>query len=334
LSATRNPLHLLLILLCIAMVNGALGAKRELPRAPVSPVRFALFVVPLSALFNGLTAHFGDTVLVRLPAGLPILGGPVTLEALIFGMINGLVLSGIFAAFTLFSQALSVRALIRLIPRAFYPVAVVVSIGVTFVPVTMRQFQQIREAQAIRGHRLRSLRDWVPLFIPLLIGGLERALQLAEAMTARGFASAGQAGESTVARIAIVLGLVALLSGWLLRLVWGRELLGWGLLLLGVTLILGSLWILGRQIPRTAYRSWPWTKWDSVAVLGAAAVVAAFSVPGFAQPSFYYYPYPALSLPGFDPRMGVALLGLLGPAFLSFGASRTSALEMLDVNGG
>ena len=31
---------------------------------------------------------------------------------------------------------------------------------------------------------MRGLRDWLPLLMPLLIGGLERALQLAEAMTA------------------------------------------------------------------------------------------------------------------------------------------------------
>ena len=47
--------------------------------------------------------------------------------------------------------------------------------AITYVPETARHFQRIREAQAIRGHRLRGLRDWRPIVIPLLVGGLERA---------------------------------------------------------------------------------------------------------------------------------------------------------------
>ena len=316
LSVTRNPLHLVLILLCIAIANVSIGAKEEVTYVPISLVRFALIIILLSALFNAATAHFGDTVLLHLPTWLPVLGGPITLEALTFGAINGLALSGILAAFTTFNQALPVSALIRLIPRAFFPVAVVASIGLTFVPITMRQFRQIREAQALRGHRVRGLRDWLPLFMPLLIGGLERALQLAEAMTARGFASANQASQDSATRGVTVTGLVALLSGWLLRLVWDRETLGLALMLTGMVLVIGVLWLLGRRNPRTTYRRQPWRGWDGVVVLSAAVMITAFILPDFAQASFFYYPYPLLSLPGFDPKLGVATLGLLVPAFV------------------
>ncbi len=316
LSGTRNPLHLILTILCIGLVNAALSGRGELRQHSISPARFALFVIPLSALFNAATAHFGDTVLLRLPPRWPLLGGPITLEALVFGMINGLVLSGILAAFTTFIRALPIRGLIRLIPRAFYPVAVVISIGLTFIPVTMRQFQGIREAQTVRGHRVRGLRDWLPLFMPLLIGGLERALQLAEAMTARGFASADATGSNSGARGGIVIGLAALLGGWLLRLVWGQEALGLGLMLGGSGLIIAVLWVVGRQIPRTTYRPEPWTRWDGVIGLSLALVLVAYVLPGLDRASLLYYPYPSLSLPGFDPVIGAATLGLLAPAFL------------------
>ena len=352
LSATRNPLHLTLILLCVAVVNVLIGSSDEASFAPVSPLRFGGIVIALSALFNAATVHLGDTVLLRLPSGLPILGGPITLEALAFGVINGLVLTGIFAAFTTFNQALPIRSLMRLIPRAFYPVAVVVSIAVTFVPTTLRQFQQIREAQAVRGHRVRGLRGWLPLFMPLLVGGLERALQLAEAMTARGFASVGSENPDTTSRstslttsrstslttspstslttspstslttsrsisltagrLTIVIGLLALLGGWLLRLAWGHETLGQGLMLAGGGLILGALWAIGRRVPRTTYRHEPWRARDWGVVLSAAVVLAAF-----VQATLFYSPYPALALPSFSPAAGVATLGLLGPAFLT-----------------
>jgi energy-coupling factor transport system permease protein len=322
LSATRNPLHLFLTLLCIAIVNAAVGDQQHSSNQPVSPWRFALVVVPLSALFTAATAHFGDTVILRLPDGLPVLGGPVTLEAMVFGAINGLMLTGILAAFLTFTVALPTRSLIRLIPRTFYPVAIVVSIGLSFVPVTTRHLWQIREAQAVRGHRVRGFRDWLPLLIPLLIGGLERALQLAEAMTARGFVSAEPASQNAAPRAAIVLGLVALLGGWLLRLVWGQELLGLAMMLSGGVLIVVVLWAMGRRVPRTTYRSEPWTGRDWAVLLGAIVVLAGFLLPGLDRTALFYNPYPLLSLPEFDPVLAAAMLGLLVPALVTRGVPR------------
>jgi len=317
LSATRNPLYLALVLAWIALVTIAVRpVVLDSAPIPISPLRFGLFVVTLSALFNALTIHFGQTALLHLPRWLPVIGGAITLEALAFGALNGLVLTGIFAAFSVLNRALSIRAIVRLIPQAFYPVAVVVSIAVTFVPATLRHFQQIRQAQAVRGHQVRGLRDWLPLLMPLLVGGLERALQLAEAMTARGFASTGAATLSHATRGALVVGLILLLAGWLLRLVWGQALLGLLLLGVSVALIGGALWWVGRQVPRTVYRPqrqrWP----DWAVVLGALLPVLAFWLPwpGLDQSSIFYYPYPALIPPTFHLLLGVATLGLLGPA--------------------
>lgn len=315
LSVTRNPLYIILVLLCIAIVAAASQPTAGTPPVPLSPTRFAVTVVGMTAAFNAATVHFGDTVLFRLPRALPLVGGVITLEALAFGVLNGAVLSGLFAAFTVLNLSVSTRALVGLIPRAFYPVAVVVSIAITFVPTTLRQFQRIREAQAVRGHRMRGFRDWLPLFVPLLISGMERALQLAEAMTARGFGSVEDQAADIVTKLSIVLGLAALLGGWLLRLAWGREAWGLGLMLVGAGLVVGALRLLGRRAPRTIYRSEPWSRWDGVVLLSAAVVMAAFllPIPGLDRGSLSYYPYPKLSLPRFDPLIGVAILGLLGP---------------------
>ena len=35
---------------------------------------------------------------------------------------------------------------------------------------------RIREAQAVRGHRVQGIRDWLPIVVPLLVSGLERAM--------------------------------------------------------------------------------------------------------------------------------------------------------------
>jgi energy-coupling factor transport system permease protein len=268
-----------------------------------------------SAILNGLTVHFGRTVLFQLPRSWPLLGGAITLEAIVFGLLNGLTLTGIYAAFSVITQTLSVRALIRLIPQTFYPVAVVAAIAVTFVPITLRQLQQIREAQAIRGHRVRGLRDWLPLIIPLLIGGLERALQLAEAMTARGFASVSQPTQDLKSQLAVAFGLLMLLSGWLLRLGWAEVWLGTGLLLSGVTLILVTMWRVGQRVPRTLYRpdSWHWRDSGVVVGLSLSGLIFIFPLPFLDRSSIFYYPYPALTWPQLHGAIIVAVLGLLSP---------------------
>jgi energy-coupling factor transport system permease protein len=205
---------------------------------------------------------------------------------------------------------------VRLIPRAFFSIAVAVSIALTFAPLTLRQFEQIRAAQAVRGHRLRGLRDGLPLLLPLLIGGLERALQLAEAMTARGFAgTAAPAGETTT-KLVLIVGLASVTAGWLLRLVWGQAV--WGLLLMGAGagLIAGRLWWLGRLTRPTVYRPTPWTKRDESVVLGAAlaALALAWPWPDLDRSSIFYYPYPQLTWPTCHPLLAVATMGLLLPA--------------------
>ena len=77
----------------------------------------------------------------------------------------------------------------------------------------------------MRGNRMQGLRSWLPLFLPLLVGGIERSLQLAEAMTARGFA-AGENVDNWQPRAWGVAGLAAIVAGWLLQLVWRQPL--WG----------------------------------------------------------------------------------------------------------
>lgn len=322
LSTTRNPMYLALILLCIALVDMVVQRLPNGATPVFSRKRFVLLIVLVSAAINALSVHYGDTVLFTLPEWLPLLGGPVTLEALVFGALNGLALAGIFLAFATAQRALPTSALVGLIPRAFYSLAVVAAIAITFVPTTLRQARQIRDAQAIRGHRMRRLRDWLPLLLPLLIGGLERALQLAESMAARGFAGMHQreyasvAAEQTTTRLLMIVGLSMLLTGWLLLLAWGIQWLGVPLMLAGAALLLGRLWWLGRRVRRTHYRQLHWTASDTAVLIGAVVTLAAYLLPvlGSSRAALFYYPYPALQLPPFDPILGFATLGLAWPA--------------------
>lgn len=319
LSITRNPLYLVLILLCVLFVGVSLRqGGAELP-GRFSLWKLAAWIVLLATSFNALTSHYGATVLFTIPGKLPLISGSVTLEAVVYGATNGLILTGMLASFTVLNLALPVRDLISLIPRAFFPMAVVSSIAVTYLPTTFRQIKQIREAQSVRGHQVRTIRDWLPLLMPLLVGGLEHAMQLAEAMTARGFASTRPASGRRQAypRVFMLVGLVLLVIGWVIQMV-GAASSGLILIVIGALLILGGLWLIGRQSPRTTYhrRSWSWQDW--LTLIGAVVVLLACILPldGVIRQTLYYEPYPMLTMPPFSPILGLLMLGLLIPGLL------------------
>ncbi len=319
LSITRNPLYLVLVLMSAVFVGTALRQAGATNIRPFALWKLATFILVLSTAFNALTSHYGTTVLFTIPGSLPLLSGSVTLEAIVYGATNGLILTGMLASFMVLNLALTVRQLISLIPQAFFPLAVVTSIAVTYLPTTIRQFRQIREAQAIRGHQMRTVRDWLPLWMPLLVGGLEHAMQLAEAMTARGFAGtqARVGDEGTPARVILTLGLVLLAIGWVSQLD-GTGIISLVMIIVGAGMVLGGLWWVGRTSRRTSYNNpgWGWQDWLVLALSLGILAVCILPVPGISHDTLYYDPYPTLTLPPFNPLLGMVILGLILPGLL------------------
>jgi energy-coupling factor transport system permease protein len=320
LSITRNPLYLVLILVCVFFVARSLRqVGAQLPGA-LSLWKLVGWIILLSTLFNALTSHYGGMVLFTIPGGLPMLSGNVTMESMVYGMVNGLVLAAMLASFTVLNLALPVRDLINLIPRAFFPMAVVASIAVTYLPTTLRQLKQIREAQLVRGHQMRTVRDWLPLLIPLLVGGLEHAMQLAEAMTSRGFASSqpGIQRQPGYPRLFMLSGVLLLASGWVGQLA-GARLGGFALIIVGAVFVLGGLWRLGKESPRTSLhrQPWGWKDWLALGVSLVILLACLLPVAWLNNQTLDYEPYPILSSPPFSPLIGLLLLGFAIPGLLT-----------------
>lgn len=314
-SATRNPLYLILALLALMIVFSFFNHRTEGEQlVVVSPIKFSLFIITVATLFNALTSHFGETVFFAIPGRAPLISGPITLEALIYGFINGLALSAMLTAFTIINLVLPVASLLRLVPRTFYPLAIVVSIAVTFLPSTRRQIDQIIEAQKIRGHRLGGLRDWLPLMMPLLVGGLERSFQLAETMTARGFTSAAEELDQRP-RLQVFSGLLLVFAGWIVMLSSAPELAGFILLAGGLLLIGAAFWRLGRQMPRASFRkeAWGWRDYLITAVCVGLSLAFLKVLPAGGPSGLAYQPYPTAHIPAFETYTGFLILLLLTP---------------------
>ena len=308
--STRNPLVLALLLLVIAVVRERARSNKQ---RGLSILRFALVAVPLSAIFNAFSVHFGDTVLFTIPGNLPVFSGAVTLEALVYGAVNGLMLTTVLAAFSTLNMAVAPREWMRFAPRSYQSVGMTMSIALSLAPQISKRVRDVREAQAIRGHRVRGLRDWLPLWMPLLTGGLEQSMQLSEAMVARGFGAAQAEASSSTRQIALAVGLVLVLVGWLIQMVWPPlNVAAIALLACGAGIVVLSVMRNGKSSPRTSYREHRMRPrdWACVALCVLAAVVALIVAPQ----SLAYYPYPTLTLPQFDVAVGGGLLLLLGPA--------------------
>lgn len=311
--AARNPLYTLIILLAAVVVNQACRQPNHGFDLPLW--RIGLVILTFSTLFNAFFIEAGQTILFRLPANWPLIGGAVTLEGALYGAANGLILLTLLAIFLVLNALVPVSQLARLTPNAFHDLGVVLLIALTYVPETVRHLERIREAQAIRGHQLRGLRDWRPIVLPLLIGGMERAMQLAETMVARGYGATTSQEQSGGTRVALLLALAITFLGWFMALWQGGW--GWlGLVVLGLALLLWLIWRNGRLIRRTSYHPARWQKSD--ALIAASGLLPALLVllpwPFVDQASLTYIPYPVAQLPPFDPLIGVGLAALVLPA--------------------
>jgi len=143
---------------------------------------------------------------------------------------------------------------------------------------------------------------------------------LAEAMVARGYGAISERAQPLRTQGVLVLGLLGLLGGWLAFLFRPslRE-VAVGAMLGGAALIVGVVWLTGRTVSHTVYRRRRWTVRDTLAVLGCGVTLAVIllPLPLVNGETLYYSPYPSVTLPVFDPFVGLGLLGLLVPAVVS-----------------
>jgi len=318
--AGRNPWVLSATILAVVGVRTTWAGRGMASAGWASMLRLALIFATIGAIFNLLTVHIGDRVLLRVPEHVPVVGGPLTLNALIYGVLSGAALLALVLTGTTLGAVLDGPALLRLLPARMMTVAVAGSVAWAFVPQTALAFGQIREAQAARGHRYRGVRDLAPLIVPLVGGGLERAMTMAEALESRAFGVSlgGEDGGSPGRRVLFTAGL----SGGMV----GAYLLASGRAWASAMVLAGAMVSLaialrerpGARMRRTRYRSPRWG-WPETVIAGSAGVALAGELlaltvsPG----AFAYEPYPGVGMPTIHLPLLVSIAVLMVPAFVT-----------------
>ena len=255
-----------------------------------------LLVIVLRVVFRVLFGGgFGTTVLFDLPriplpdwaAGVTLLG-PVTSEAVLSGLYDGMRLAAVIICVGAANSLANPRRLLASLPPALYEVGTAVVIALSLFPQLAESVQRVRRARRLRGDPGKGIGSLRRIVVPVLEDAFERSLSLAASMDARGY---GRAGDLSAAQRRVT---GALLVGGLLGLVVGTyafldatapRLLLWPMLALGLVLSLVGFVAAGRRVRRTRYRPDPWKLAETVtAATGIAAatmtVVAAQLTPG------------------------------------------------------
>lgn len=299
----RNPWYLILLGAIALAIRWRLSGQRP----GRSTLLFLASLVTFPTLLNLAFSRAGDTILLRL--SVPLVGGPYTLEALLFGLSAGIQIACVLSVLVVFGQAVTPADLLRRTPPGFYPIGVSATIALTFAPRARKAFSAIREAQQIRGREPRGLRDVPSLFAPLVVLSLESAFGLAEGMVARGWGGNGLGGWR---RWLAAIGWVLLAAGVACAVLMPGA--GpWTVLILAAGAVMTAM-SMYRQEGGGRYRPETWRRGDSVVVGLALGVLAVFLLLSLLLPeALGYYPYPQARWPSFHPAVALGIVLLAAP---------------------
>lgn len=223
-----HPVYLLGLFLAVGAAIAASGNLREWkPYLLVS-----LGMVAVIMLVNAVFVRAGSTVLLYGPR-VPGLGKiKITLEAICFGAAMGIRLLVIISAFCLYTHAVHPDKVLKLFSRLGSKSVLAVTLSTRLFPLMARDALRIAEVQRCRGVKLdtgsrwQRLKNRLPIINVLLLSSLERSLQVAESMQARGYGSGKRTYYSrdlwrprdflilSAVAVSLAAGIMAALQGW------------------------------------------------------------------------------------------------------------------------
>ena len=278
-------------------------------------VRISVVFATIGVIFNALTVRSGNQVAFHLP----VFDWSITWNAIAYGVVSGMAMVTLVLVGVTTAAGLDWIALTRVLPARMAPLAVSGSVAWSFLPAASQAFTDIREAQAARGHRIRSGSDVLPIIVPLLDGSLDRALTMSETLEARGFGASN--ASSSPGRSSALFGILAILGSLCLALAisMGASGLFWiSLGVLGVG-IAGFVMTPASTFRTTRYRAHRLTYVDIGIMAGAIASLAIVLILASQNPdTVIFNPYPNLEVPAIDYRVLLALIPLLGPALFPY----------------
>lgn len=184
--STTNPVYRGAVALCALNLILARGRPGVRLRPLLVTVGVAAAIATLVSL---LLSHTGSHPLIELPSGVPAIGGAITLEALVFGLLTGLGIAAALLAVAPLTLVTDPYDLVDALPSPLARTGAAIGTALNLIPSMVRSAADIRDAQRLRGWRPRRVRDWPQVAVPVVLTAVESSITLAEAMEARGWGS-------------------------------------------------------------------------------------------------------------------------------------------------
>lgn len=336
---TTNPILLLLVGAVAGFVVAARKTDAPWARAYTVFFKVALVVILVRVLLQAVLTTYaqGTHVVVRLPE-IPLpeavrgikLGGVITWEALLSAVYEGGQLGVMLLCIGAANALASPLRLLRCLPGALYEAQVACVVALTFAPQLVLDARRVHAARRLRGQRIRLRTLGTTTMMPVLEGALDRCVNLAAAMDARGFGRTRQltpasrritTAVSLLGILGVLVGVYGLLSAAL------DPVLGLGTLLLGVGALVGSLSLGRRRAVRSRYRPDPWALPEWAVMTSGAVPAAVFAAGTLVGARGLQLPGP-LATPELAVVPVVAVLVAVLPAFVAPTApARAGALQ-------
>ncbi len=274
----------------------------------------------LSVPFNVLTGSSGPTVLATLPQltfpssfGGVTFGGAITAEALVTASERALGIATLVMVAAVFNAAVDHMRLLRLAPRSLSHLMMVFTIALLSVPEGLKQARALSDARRLRGRSMQGFRAVPSLILPVLQGTLERSVQRAESLDARGFGGGAPPG-GRLATLGGAAGLGLCCWGAFAHFYYGANIessvamaAGAGMVALAVIRSGGTK---QRRLVRDRWHANDWL----VLASAVAAVLSLLALRVAGAGGADYLAYPRVAAPAFHPAGVAAFLLLLAPA--------------------
>lgn len=321
---TSNPLYVATIgLAALVVYASSRGAEqRAMDYLLATGVALATLTVPL----NLLAGSTGGSELVSLPSvrlpawlGSVTFGGPITSESLVYAAGQAAGLATLLVIVFAFNANVDHFALLKRVPAGLAQLGIIITIGVLLIPETLTRATALRESRLLRGHRTNGAAALVALALPLLATALERSVQRAESLDARGFGRIGRERRAREA-VAAVGGIALAAFGAFWYYYAHAPALALAAVACGIAVVGVTVLRTGRK-PAVVRLSSASLGRQDYALLGisAMAVVAFAAARAAGSGGIAYLPFPEVSVPGFSPLPAIACASLALPALFAPG---------------
>ena len=172
-----NSVYGALSLICAFSYLAKLKGKKALAFL----LKIVLPLVLLASAFNMLFSHYGSTVIFSVK------DISFTLETLTSGLLTGIMIGAVMLWFFAYNEIITADKFMALFGGFAPNLALLFSMILRFIPLMIKTANEIKEAHIGIGCETKGLKNTLTRFSALISISLERSIETADTMKARGF---------------------------------------------------------------------------------------------------------------------------------------------------